>query len=325
MAWFSAALRPCRALVAVSFAAAVLQLASPALAAGSKLAALVPQIHPATSPELQNRFHEAVSRGLTGPDADLIPAAEVRLRSTNGTVVEDVATCGGSGVCALHAAAALHVDRVVATDVTISGKDYTIHLIMADAAGREIARAEEPCDICTLKEADEAAARAAARLMLTARSNPMVAPTTPPPVEPPPLKPIEPTPPVSAQPATTTTPPAEPVPPSAMAAPVKEKKSFPWRGMAIGSLVVGVVGIAIGAPLLAIDGQPTCNSPNPKTSCPNLWNTAGGGAALVTLGVLGVAAGTALFVVDYTVRHRTTRVTVAPTLGGAMLTSQWRF
>jgi hypothetical protein len=56
-----------------------------------------------------------------------------------------------------------------------------------------------------------------------------------------------------------------------------------------------------------------------------VWDTKGGGAALVTIGVLGVAAGISLIVVDVVVKKRNARLSVAPTLGGAMLTSQWAF
>ena len=37
-----------------------------------------------------------------------------------------------------------------------SGKDYVIKLRLLDAVGRELAKVDEPCDVCTLKEADEA-------------------------------------------------------------------------------------------------------------------------------------------------------------------------
>ncbi len=129
---------------------------------------------------------------------------------------------------------------------------------------------------------------------------------------------------------------AEPLPPGARPEPVPpgagtpvEKKRFPWLGLGIGSLVVGVVGIAIGAPLIAIDGQPTCDpgaGKDPKTACPDVWDTGAGGAALVTIGVLGVAAGVSLIVVDVVVKKRRAgHVSVAPLSGGAMLTSQWQF
>jgi hypothetical protein len=299
-------------MVAVSFV--LLCLSSSAWA--GKVAALIPQVRPNASPELQNRFHEAVSRGLAGPDADVVPTGEVRLRLAESA---ELLGCAQPGICAARAATALKTERVVAVEVSAFGKDYIVRLVMLDSAGREIARTEENCDICTLKEADDAASRAAARLMLTARTNPNTAPPT----QPPPAK-SEPTPPTKTEP----TPPAaktEPVPPGVSAAPPLEKKRFPYKWVGVGSLILGVVGIAAGAPLIVIDGEPTCDLPNPRQNCKDVWDTKGGGAALVTIGVLGVAAGISLIVVDVVVKKRNTRLSVAPTLGGAMLTSQWQF
>jgi hypothetical protein len=100
---------------------------------------------------------------------------------------------------------------------------------------------------------------------------------------------------------------------------------FPWRALAISSLVVGVVGIAIGAPLVAIDGNPTCNLPNPKTSCPDVYNTVGGGAAMLTLGIAGVAASGVLFYLDHRARKRAATVVVLPLQGGAFVSTGGRF
>jgi hypothetical protein len=124
---------------------------------------------------------------------------------------------------------------------------------------------------------------------------------------------------VETPPPVLTTP--EPTP-----APVQpEKKMFPWRAVAITSLVVGVVGIAVGAPLVAIDGNPTCNLPNPKTACPDVYNTVGGGAAMLTLGIGGVAASAVLFYFDHRARKRATTVTLLPMQGGAYLSASGRF
>jgi hypothetical protein len=322
MAWFPAALRPIAALVAV----VAVWLPATAAQAAPRVAALIPQVRPNSTPELQNRFHEAVTRGLNGPDAEVVTAAEVRMRFG---VSDELLNCAGPGICAARANTALRTDRVVAAEISNFGKDYTIRLVMLDAAGREVARTEEPCDICTVKEADEAAARASARLLLSTRGNPPPPRNEPPP--PPPPRANEPPPPPPPGPGQEPLPPAarpEPTPPGQTARP-PDKKPFPWLGLGIGSLVVGVVGIAIGAPLLAIDGQYTncpSNAKDPKTQCPDVWDTGGGGAALLTLGVLGVAAGVSLIVVDVVVvRKRKAHVAVAPTPGGAMLTARMQF
>src|SRR5678816_4216886 len=130
MAWLPAALRPFVALVAVSL------ISLPASAA-PRVAALIPQIRPNSTPELQNRFHEAITRGLQGPDADVTPAAEVRMRFG---VSDELLNCASPGICSARAATALKADRTVAGEISNFGKDYTIRLVMMDAAGREVAR-----------------------------------------------------------------------------------------------------------------------------------------------------------------------------------------
>src|SRR6476646_4132833 len=297
----------------------VLLASASAVAATPHVAALIPSTKPTAAPELRDRFHEAVTRGF-GDEA--MGAAEVRLRIGAS---DEMLACNGPGACAARIAQNLHVDRLIASEIDVTGKDYVIKLRLLDAVGRELAKVDEPCDICTVKEADEAVARAAGKLAAAAKSLPPETPpatveTTPPKPTPPAPKPEptpapkpEPTPPVIATP--------EPTP-----APVQhEKKMFPWRAVAITSLVVGVVGIAVGAPLVAIDGNPTCSLPNPRTSCPDVYNTKGGGAAMLTLGIAGVAASGVLFYLDHRARKRATTVTLLPTHGGAYLSAGGSF
>jgi hypothetical protein len=143
---------------------------------------------------------------------------------------------------------------------------------------------------------------------------PKVAPAPPPKLETPPQPPPQP------KTEVITTPPPEATPPAQ-----SEKKMFPWRAVAISSLVVGVVGLAVGIPLVAIDGNPTCNAPNPRTACPNVYNTVGGGATLLTLGIAGVAASGVLFYFDHRARKRAATVSVLPLQGGGMLSASGRF
>src|SRR5437763_8286346 len=49
-------------------------------AAATRVAALAPQLRPSANNELRDRFHEALTRGLTSPDLEVIPAGEVRMR-----------------------------------------------------------------------------------------------------------------------------------------------------------------------------------------------------------------------------------------------------
>jgi hypothetical protein len=302
----------------------VLVLAGPASAA-DRVAALVPQIRPPAAPEVRDRFHEAVTRGLqTGP-GEVVPAGEVRLQLGAS---DEMLNCAGGGGCVARAAQALRADHLVATEVDATGKDYTIEMRLLDPVGRELAKVDEPCDICTVREVEDAIARAAGKLAAATRALPSEttppAPETLPPTATTPPTPTpkpEPTPPPKAEPPPTPSPASET---PAAAAPVR--KGFPWRPVAISSLAVGLVGVVVGIPLLAIDGQPTCNKPDPKQSCPEVYNTVGGGATLLTFGLAGVAASGVLFYLDHRARKRAhPTVSVMPLRGGAFVSAGGRF
>ena len=285
--------------------------------ASGRIGALVPTIRPLSAPEVRDRFHEAVTRGLQTGGDDVVVAAEVRLRLG---AAEELLNCAGTGACVARAAQALRADRVVATDIEIVGKDYTVKMRLLDAVGRELATADEPCDICTLKEADEAVARAAGKLAAAARALPG---------EPLPKQESPPPPPKVETPPKAETPPPKvelpPVAPESPSAGQRERKVFPWRPVAIASLAVGLVGVVVGIPLLAIDGQPTCNMPDPRKSCAEVYNTLGGGAAMLSLGIAGVAASGVLFYFDHRARKSRPTVSLMPTPGGVYLTAGGRF
>jgi hypothetical protein len=288
----------------VGWGALVVTILAPGVAAATAhVAALVPQVRPLGAPEVRDRFHEAVTRGLQAAGDEVLGAAEVRLRLGSS---EELLGCTGTGPCMARVAQTLHIDHGVASEIDVNGKDYVIKLRLVDAVGRELAKVDEPCDICTLKEADEAVARAAGKLAAAEKALPVESPP-PPKVETPAQ--VEVTPPPGTE-----TPPVQ-----------REKKMFPWRAVAITSLVVGVVGIAIGAPLVAIDGNPTCNSANPRQTCPDVYNTLGGGATMLTLGIAGVAASAARFYFDHRARKRATTVTLLPLSGGAYLSAGGHF
>jgi hypothetical protein len=147
----------------------VVLLPAGAASAAGRVAALVPQIKPPAAPELRDRFHEAVTRGLQAAGEDAVAASEVRLRLGAS---EELLGCAGTGPCVARATQALRVDRAVATEIDVTGKDYTIKLRLVDAVGRELTKVDEPCDICTVKEADEAVMRAATKLATAAKALP---------------------------------------------------------------------------------------------------------------------------------------------------------
>ncbi len=316
-------LRNCAALLGLS--ALVFVAIGSAASAAERVAALVPQTRPAAATEVRDRFHEAVTRGLQTGGDEVVPAAEVRLRL--GAVTE-MLECDGAVACVASVVQALHVAHVVASDIEISGKDYAIKLRLLDQSGRELAKVDEPCDICTVKEADEAVLRAATKLATAAKALPAeIKPVEPvPPPKPEAIvKPEQPPPHVEEAPPQATPTPAPLSDPLALQ-PQPEKRGFPWRPVAIASLAAGVVGLAVGIPLLAIDGDPTCNKPNPRTSCPNVYNTVGGGATLLTLGIAGVAASGVLFYFDHRARNKAhPNVVVIPTAGGAFVSTGGHF
>jgi hypothetical protein len=297
-------------------------LGAGAAGAAERLGVLLPQTRPAAAPELRDRFHEAVVRGLGSGGDEVIPAGEVRLRLG---VSDELLNCAGAGPCLARVAQALGTQRLVSTDIDISGKDYAIKLRLLDGTGRELTKVDEPCDICTVKEADEAVARAAAKLATAAHTllGESLATTKPEATPPPKAEPPKPEPPKAEPPKPEPAPVVAPTPPPAETPPAHvEKKPFPWRAVAISSLVAGVVGLAVGIPLLAIDGKPTCNLPNPTQACPDVYNTGAGGGVMLGLGIGGLAASGVMFYMDHKVRtRRRPTVSLVPTQNGLYLSA----
>ncbi len=273
-------------------------------------AALPPALKPAGAVELRDRFHDAIARGLR--DAGVIPAAETRAR----LAAEGITDCVIGG-CVQRAATVMRAPWVITSEIQVTGKDYVFHLLLIDGNGRLESKVDEPCDICTVKEADEALARASAKLSATAAHIALQAERPAPVMEAPKPKPKPLSPPPPLPPPVLSAPPTIPV---TSPAPLKRSRPFLWA--AVGSAAAGVVGLVVGIPLLAIDGTPTCSLPSPQKSCANLYDTMPAGAVLTTLGVAGLAASGVLFYLDYRSQHRAKRpmtAGVAPTLGGAIL------
>lgn len=298
-------LRRSQALLVVSG----LLLASPLWAV--RVAPLVPKLNPAAPNEIRDRFHDAIAHGLERSNAEIVAAPEVRLRLGSS---EELLGCG-QGPCLERAATELHADQLVAADIDVVGKQYTIKLRSLNPAGQVLGQVEESCDICTLKEAEETASRAATRLISVAM------PQRPQP----PARAGEPAaPPAGALPGPDKRPGGTSE--NATAAPARREGRFPWRWFAIGSAALGVVGVAVGIPLLVIDGNPTCNLPNPRRTCPEVYSTGGAGGALLGLGVAGLAASGVFFYLDYRASHRPRpAVSLLPLPGGALLTAGGSF
>jgi hypothetical protein len=278
--------------------------AAPAAAQAIRAAALAPQIKGnAITPELRDKFHDAVVRGLAvlngpaGPNGELgeVLAAPV----TRARLGDELTNCGATPACLPRAITALSANRVIATELTITGKTYAMSLRLYDGQGRELTHADDTCDICTVHEAEDAITKAAGRLASVARTMPVDSSA-------PPLRPGSAA--SDTPPPLVTTTPMQDTPP---AVPVtRVRRHVPWRALAFASIGAGVVGLAIGVPLLVIDGKPTCNSPDPTHSCKHVYNTVGGGATLVALGGLGLLASVPLFYFDWRDHHQSGSLTL---------------
>src|SRR5437588_2670211 len=113
--------------------ACAVSLFTASAASADRLAALVPQVKPAPPVELRDRFHEAITRGLQSGGTEVIPAAEVRLRLGAS---DEMLNCAGVGPCVARSVQALSADRVVASEISVAGKDYVIRLRLLDPVGR---------------------------------------------------------------------------------------------------------------------------------------------------------------------------------------------
>ncbi len=302
-------------------AAGVIGLA-PGLAAaqGIRAGALAPQFKGASStPELRDKFHDSIVRGLgaltgpSGPNGELgevISASDARAR-----LGEELIGCGGQASCLAKATAALRVNRLVATELTVIGKSYTISLRLYDGQGHELTHAEDLCEICTVREAEEAMVKVTARIAAAARTFPVepVAAATPDRREPAKTPSRE-----ESPQQTSTASPMQEAPPQPTV--VKARRRFPWRAVGFASLGLGIVGLAVGIPLVVIDGRPTCDAPDPSHTCPEVYNTAGGGAAMLAIGAIGLVASIPLLYLDWRSRSRpvsSLRLFGAPASGGA--------
>ena len=229
------------------------------------LAALVPQVRPPAAPELRDRFHEAVTRGLSGGrrrgDRRRRGAAAARRVARSCSTAAAPAPAWRAWRRALHVDHARGVgdrrQRQGLRDQAAparrrrararQGRRAVRHLHASRrrttrwrARRRKLAAAAQGAaagDGAAGHRGDAAAAAQGRDAAAAAQGRDATAGQ----VE------VAPTPRAGAGRAA-----------------ARAEKMFPWRPVAIASLVVGVVGIAVGAPLVAIDGNPTCNSPEPK-------------------------------------------------------------
>ena len=282
--------------------------------AETRVAPLTPRVTPPASVEIVERFQAALAqtlartRGLT-----VVPFGEIRLAQSR----PDLLACDSAG-CLQRLASLLMAQRLCAMDVRVVGKAYAVTVRVFDELGREVGRAERRCEICTLSEAEETIARIGAEVELKLAS----APPQPPPASRP-VPPLVPATAPSTAPWATPTPPVPPPPPK----PTLLQRAHGWNWKVIGIVAAGlaVVGIASGAPLVAIGGDPTCDLPAPRQTCPRVYATKGGGATLLTAGLLAAAASGTSFYLHFRWRAYRVEVTPTPTPRGAAVSARLEF
>lgn len=302
------------------------------------------------SPELQAKFQDLVLQGLAvldGPSGPKRELGEVLNAGQTRDQLGDLQACGNDPSCLPRITHALAVNRLFTTEVTVSGKSYTIAMRVYDGSGRELSQSTELCDICTLREAEALVTKTAQKLATVARTFPVEdvappkrvektqepAPTAPTPIEAKtPPKQVEPVrPPPTPEEVRPMAPPSTPSPLEASnpqaPTPAPSRRYVPWRILGFSAVGLGVVGFAVGIPLIVIDGRPTCSSADATHTCPHVYNTKGGGIAMTALGAISIAASVPLFYFDYKDRHpkKTFAFGAMPTWGGAAATIAGRF
>jgi hypothetical protein len=282
--------------------------------AETRVAPLTPRVTPPATVEIVERFHGALAQSLErGRGLSVVPLQEIRLAQSQ----PDLLACNAAG-CLQRLASLLMATRVLATDVRVVGKAYAVSVRVFDELGREVARAERRCEICTLAEAEATIARIGAEveLKLGAAPPPVSPPTSVPATRPPTSAP-------ATAPWATPTPPVPPPPPKPTL--VERMHGWNWKLVGIVAAGVAVVGIAAGAPLVAVSGDPTCDLPDGRLTCPRVYRTAGGGATLLTVGLLAAAASGTSFYLHYRWRAKRVEVTPVPTPRGGAVSARLEF
>jgi hypothetical protein len=268
-------------------------LLSAGAASAEELVPLVPKMDPVPAAERLIQFHDALAQGLKAGGADVMPAPSVRARLK--LAVEN-AGCD-EGPCLQTNASLVGSSRLATAKVSAVGKNYTFE-VRIYRGSTQVARTSGRCDICNNAEAVQTLQRLATELGGKAEEPAAV---TPPPV-------VEPKPGPKAAPAPKPEPPAvetKPVvdqPPG----PAPKKRVWPlWPAILAASL--GVVGIAVGAPLVAIDGSGTNCRGEPREdlrNCQDLYATAAGGWTLTGMGLGSLAASGVLFYLHFSSKPR---------------------
>ncbi|MBK8481267.1 MAG: hypothetical protein IPL40_08840 [Proteobacteria bacterium] len=295
-------------------------------AAAQPIAPLIPRLDPPQDPAIVARFHEALAAGLRAAKLPALSARQV-LRAA------EARTACASAECAAQAQRALFVERAATARIAVVGRNYTMAIDLYRGPQREGSE-RGSCDVCTLAEAITATSALAERVAEAAgplgSAGAAAAAVEPAPSAPADVAAAAPTAPSATTAAQAPGPGAAPRTGRADApaprasesgAPLTAKAPARWPlWPALAATGMAAVGLAIGLPLLAIDGKGTdCRGPARPDyrNCERLYATSGGGWVMTTLGLASLASAAALLYL-YLAPRRQPAVSSAPTALGLL-------
>jgi len=295
-----------------------------------KVAVLPPVVRPPLSSRVVARFRRAASDGLTLAAIVSVDAAKVEASrlATVGDCVQPQ--------CLVRLGAALGVRFLARLVVRRTGNNYRLSLWVGEPSQGVHVEQSATCDICTFSEAIEktrslalgvgSQVRRRVEALLPRRVPPRAKVRRPPP---------------RRRAAPRRQPPSRRrVTPRPRARPRPHPKPKPWylptrrqrlRQAAWMSAVGGLLSLAAGIALLAVDDRYTCDQEPRRYMCPYRYSTGEAGTAFSALGGAALAASGVLFYLGYFrggERHAAParpRVTVAPARGGLYANATIRF
>jgi hypothetical protein len=109
--------------------------------------------------------------------------------------------------------------------------------------------------------------------------------------------------------------------------PKPDVKPVPWRWIAVGTLVGGVVFLTVGAGVTSMDGS--CATAGTQTMCKKVYSTAAGGGVMIAVGLAALGTSAGMWYMDWKSRGSPRKAAWAPTLAplsnGAMVGAVGRF
>ncbi len=202
-----------------------------------------------------------------------------------------------TAVCLRSIGALLQVPLCGKATVEMSGTTtFRIEVVLtASVTGKQVARVERRCDLCTLKEAREALSQAAVDAAKKTAGIPGLVP---------PARKVR----TAPERRRTLARRVVPIPPPPRYRIEDRGKSLRFWGL-VGA-GAGLASLIPGIALLAVDGNVKSSDCDGRRC---LYDTKAGGAVLTTVGVLAIAAGTGLFL--YGLIKKRTKVPVNITVG----------